>query len=552
MAEINDLTLDSLHDPENENNFAEQQTIAHQITRIQAATNTLANTLEWANLHIPTGKKYWNGTEYVESNGTTVINKESSLDALVYALSDVFKQPVESEDFKQVGDGYQIQLPVHTDPETNETIVTSVTLPTGYYQDVKITPVFEESEGNYENVINVLGLLTDTLSTQTYTYNSSDHDFDYVQNIKLTVKDAELKDTPILYKTGIRRSVESDGWISGNIDTPVPESKAYFITSNLNPNIADVVKNNYENTNNATDRVTNKDLYEWVYNSSTEFNPNHILNTPYISTNCNLTYINQSGLLNGASVPIDKQQQYAIRIEPGIIHAPRYILIPSFYSLTYINPLSTDIKPMKAEFILRGQAGFVNGNKVTGSMPDRSKQSESLQLPLSVTDGVLTITPPKGYYDGDKSYGTSGINYSSISDIQITALSEDPEDPEDPNETTRILTSAFNEEEMSSGYYSSGTRYIKVQQSTITPTVNYNPTSNDKVVTFSGQSGWIDKIKVSVNVIDAEITLSDQDLQRNDHIYTVGNKTQGSNDPNCFMKSVNIDLTGLYGTLASI
>jgi hypothetical protein len=158
-------------------------------------------------------------------------------------------------------------------------------------------------------------------------------------------------------------------------------------------------------------------------------------------------------------------------------------------------------------------------------MPDRSKESETLQLPLVVTDGVLTITPPKGYYDGLKSYGTSGINYSSISDIQINALTEDPENPEDPNETTKILTSAFNEEEMSSGYYSSGTRYIKVQQSTITPKVNYSPTSEVDVVTFSGQSGWIDKIEVSVNVIDAEITLSDQDLKNDNHLYPVSNKT---------------------------
>jgi hypothetical protein len=158
-------------------------------------------------------------------------------------------------------------------------------------------------------------------------------------------------------------------------------------------------------------------------------------------------------------------------------------------------------------------------------MPDRSKESETLQLPLSATDGGLTIKPPKGYYDGNTSYGTSGINYYSISDIQITALAEDPEDPENPNETTRILTSAFNEEEMSSGYYSRGTRYIKVQQSTITPTVNYSPTSKYDVVTFSGQSGWIDNIEVSVNVIDAEISLSDQDLYHTDHIYPVGNKT---------------------------
>ena len=536
MADLSTLTLDDLTRPVD----GQAQTIAHQITRIQAATNTLANTLEWANLCIPTGKKYWNGTEYAESDGTTLINEESSLDALVYALSAVFKQPIESEGFEPVGDGYQIQLPVHTNPETNETYVTSVTLPTGYYQGVKITPVFEESDGNYDNVINVLDELVDSVSTQTYNYNPSDYKFDYVKSIRLTVQNAELSDTFTLYKNNIRRYVTKDGWISGQINTSVPEATAHFITSAATLGISDVVKNGYAFTNGNNSLYTNKDQYEWVYDGSAEPNPRNPLNVLLEDSSCNLTHINQNSQLNSTVVPIDRQASYAIRIEPGIIHAPRYIYIPSFQALTLVSS-----NPISADKVLNGYTGFVNGGKIAGSMPDNSTKDD-LIISLNLTEDGFTIKPPKGYYDGEKSYGTSNIKYWSISDIQIAPASENKEDGK------ITLTSASSTETMLAGYYSGGSRQIDVQPAIIVPSVNYAAESNDEVVTFEVSEGWVSEINVSIAIDDASIVLSDQNLTRDDHIYTVVNKTENAEEPNFFMKSVEIDLTGLYGTLAAI
>lgn len=507
------------------------KTVAHQIERIQASTNTLYDTIH-TKLSIPTGSIYWdaNTESYITASSAVPVNETHGLDALVHAVTGAF-QPLDFDELTQDDNGaYQIELPVSNDKDGNP-IVKAISLPDGYYQGITIKPVFAEGEG-YDDAINVCAKyevtkLTD-FTNNTLSVNAKDIGYDFIEQIDVTVPYAHFnRMATIIGRGSFTIQTTSAGWIAeGTRGFSLPESRLYKYVNRIMP--SDITDEAYVKTSENDygsqpyDRITHDAL------------------------------VNYLGLV---PIPIELAS-YTLRIEPGLTHAPRYIRIPS---LSDVTPVRGSMKAIEASYVLEGYGGWINGKWIAGAMPNRSEGSNKLDYiavePRTDADGVtqLFITPKEGYYNGKTSYSVgNSIEVNTFEDIALEVQTSQP------SSIDVTLTGPYYKETITPGYYASETRYIKVKESTLQPNVNYDlnldPSKGDveSAVTFTGEDGWIRVADVTLDVNITEETVSLEPSELTGPAVIVSNKESENSPGDRFFKTVTFDLDPLYTVLASI
>lgn len=520
-------TLQNLN--RNDQNQNLNKTVAHQIERIQAATNTLYDTIQ-SKLSIPTGSIYWdaNTESYKTATSAIPVNDTHGLDALVHAVTGAF-QPLDFDGLTQDDKGaYRIELPVHTTADGDH-IMEAISLPDGYYQGITIKPVFAEGD-KYDEVLNVCAKyevtkLTD-FTNNTLSVNAKNIGYDFIEQIDVTVPYANInRGATIAGKEMISVQTIASGWIAQGTRTfSLPESKLYRYTGTNAP--TDVTDISYINT--AVSGYGNQ---------------------PYTRVNHNVL-VQQLALV---SLPIESAP-YTLRIDPGLTHAPRYMKIPA---LSEVTPVRSG-KAIEAKYVLEGYGGWITGKWITGAMPNRSDGPNKLNYiavePRTDADGAtqLWIKPQEGYYDGDTSYSVgNSINVRTFEDVDLEVQSSQPASID------VTLTGPYYKETIAPGYYASESRYIKVKGSTLQPKVNYDlkdPNTGEVVpaVTFEGEDGWIRVADVTLDVNITEETVPLEPSELTGPAVIVSNKESENSPGDRFFKTVVFDLDPLYTVLASI
>lgn len=508
------------------------KTVAHQIERIQASTNTLYDTIQ-NKLSIPRGSIYWDvDTEsYITASSAVPVNETHGLDALVHAITRAF-QPLNFGELNQDENGaYRIELPVHTTADGDH-IMEAISLPDGYYQGITIKPVFAEGD-KYDEVLNVcekyeVTKLTDFINN-TLSINAKAIGYDFIEQVDVTVPYATFNGKATITGKGlVTIQTTASGWIdAGNRAFTLPESKLYKYVGSSAPT-------------DVTDNLS------YVKTSGNDYGIQSYENVRHDALVNNLRLV---------SIPIEATS-YTLRIEPGLTHAPRYIRIPSLYDVT---PVQEGKAAIISKYVLEGYGGWIEGKWVSGSMPNRSEGPNKLASiavePRTDADGAtqLWIKPQEGYYNGTTSYPVgNSIDVNTFEDIALERQTSQP------SSTDVTLIGPYYKETITPGYYASETRYIKVKGSSLQPNVNYDlnldPSEGDieSAVTFTGDDGWINVADVTLDVNITEETVSLEPSELVGPAVIVSNKASATSPGDRFFKTVTFDLDPLYTVLASI
>ena len=243
-----------------------------------------------------------------------------------------------------------------------------------------------------------------------------------------------------------------------------------------------------------------------------------------------------TNLVSGSEIKPSAISDTVVTIGKGIYGSDRTITVKSVKSQTSGDALAADI--------LSGKTAWVNGEQVTGSMPNHGGESASSEkntaaVGIENIGGKLAITPELGYYN----------TYSNI----ITTVVYNPErvfgTGENGATVTETMTSKVYYETIPAGYYAEEIlRKIEVQNCQGNVNIDYtNHTATFKVE----QAGWIaNDVTVDISAGPARYALSEDDLNNNTLVITPV-KDQ-DNTITSYLTEVTVDNTVIFELLSAI
>jgi hypothetical protein len=269
-----------------------------------------------------------------------------------------------------------IEVPILLKKNGTTVVGTTKNLEAGYYAAATIKP-YITVEDDQDFVIDVQSKIV-TLSAQSLTI-TPDAGYNYMDSVTYTVKDGALSGTAVSYdNSGVTVKVSESGWLDAE-DTTKVTVKTSSMTSKVGSNSATTIS------------------------SGSDVKPHATLDT-------------------------------TLTITKGIYGSDRTLKVWSVKSQT--TPASGETGATAAD-ILASKVAWVNGAKVTGTMPNYGGVSGGVVATaasgLITTGAKLAITPATGYYN----------NYSSIT----TAIDIKTKDSLTFNTTTissPVLTNTMN------------------------------------------------------------------------------------------------------------
>lgn len=243
-----------------------------------------------------------------------------------------------------------------------------------------------------------------------------------------------------------------------------------------------------------------------------------------------------TNLVSGSEIKPSATSDTVVTIGKGIYGSDRTITVKSVKSQTSGDALAADI--------LSGKTAWVNGEQVTGSMPNHGGESASAEkntaaVGIENIGGKLAITPELGYYN----------TYSNI----ITTVVYNPErvfsTGENGATVTEVMTSKVYYETIPAGYYAEEIlRKIEVQNCQGDVNIDYaNHTATFKV----NQAGWIaNDVTVDISAGPASYALSEDDLNNNTLVITpVKDQDKAITS---YLTEVTVDNTVIFELLSAI
>lgn len=227
-----------------------------------------------------------------------------------------------------------------------------------------------------------------------------------------------------------------------------------------------------------------------------------------------------------------------ITITSGIAGSNRTLIIPSVSSQT--------TGDAKAEDILSGKTAWVNGVKVSGTMPNHGGESASAEKNTAAVGfeniaGKLAITPELGYYN----------TYSNIT----TNIVYNPErvfGTDDNSATvTETMTSKVYYETIPAGYYSEAIkRKIEVQSGAGEVKIDYD----NHTATFNvTKAGWIaNNVSVDISAGPAVYAQTEDDLAVASHAFVITPAKDTDGNQTSYLTQVTVDNTLIFELLAAI
>jgi hypothetical protein len=336
-------------------------------------------------------------------------------------------------------------------------------------------------EDKEDLVLNIQTIANQSLATQTGTIRPS-AGFNYIDSLTYTIVDGAISGANVGYdNTGVTVKVETSGWLDAG-DT----KKVAVTTSEMSSKVG----------NNAA-----------------------------------------TTLSTGANIVPSPLADTTLTITKGIYGSDRTLVVKSVSSQTQGDATAPDI--------LSGKIAWVNGTKVTGSMPNyggtASEEKYTAAASFSNHGGKLAIQPALGYYN-DYSTITTGIVYNPTRTFNTTNNSATDED---------LMNAQIYYETIPSGYYASEIkRKVKARDAVASVNIDYN---THKATFKVGTSGWIaNDITVDINVGAAVYKQSAADLDLASHQFTVTPAMDQDGTKHNYLTQVTIDNTVIFNMLSAI
>lgn len=245
----------------------------------------------------------------------------------------------------------------------------------------------------------------------------------------------------------------------------------------------------------------------------------------------------QTTIDSGATIVPSPLADTVITVTGGIYGGNRTLTVKSVASQTNANAVAADI--------LDGKTAWVNGQLVTGSMPNYGGTStgdvNTPMVSLSNIGGNLAIQPELGYYN-DYSNITTGIKYNPPRSFDTKSITVDGTDE---------MSAQTYYETIPAGYYHTAiTRKVTVQNAAGSMSIDYSAHKAKLTIT---RSGWIDQgdvVDVAISAGAAEFKLTDADLNSNAVVLEPSRDTDGS--VTTYLTKVTVDNTVIYNKLSAI
>lgn len=245
----------------------------------------------------------------------------------------------------------------------------------------------------------------------------------------------------------------------------------------------------------------------------------------------------QTTINSGATIIPNPLADTVLTVTGGIYGGNRTLTVKSVASQTNASAVAADI--------LKGKTAWVNGQLVTGSMPNYGGTStgdvNTPMVSLSNIGGNLAIQPELGYYNNYSNI-TTGIKYNPPRSFDTKSITVDGTDE---------MAAQTYYETIPAGYYHTAiTRKITVQNAVGSMSIDYSAHKAKLTIT---RSGWIDQgdvVDVAISAGSAEFKLTDADLNANAVVLEPSRDTDGS--VTTYLTKVTVDNTVIYNKLSAI
>lgn len=387
-----------------------------------------------------------------------------------------------------VSQNKEIKVPMKVVTDGTTTTAEGVTLDTGFYAGATIIPYITVQTVD-DVVLNIQAIAGRKLTTQTGTITPSSG-YNYISSLGYTIQDGAISGTAVSYdNSGVTVKVSTSGWLDAE------DTKKVTVT-----------------TSSMTSKVGS--------NSATTIS-------------------------SGATVTPHATSDTTLTITSGIYGSNRTLTVKSVKSQT--TPASGESGATAAD-ILASKVAWVNGAKVTGTMPNYGGVSDGVVATAAaglITSGTkLAIKPALGYYNNYSSITTTiDIRTKDSLTFNTTSISSPV--------LTNTMTAQTYYETIPAGYYASQvTRKVSVRSAAVTTSVDY---TNHKAVLTVGTSGWISGTKeIPISAGPAVYKQATADLQSTTHKFTVTPAKDQDGTQTSYLTQVTIDNTEIFNLLSSI
>lgn len=240
---------------------------------------------------------------------------------------------------------------------------------------------------------------------------------------------------------------------------------------------------------------------------------------------------------SGATINPNATSDTTITINKGIYGSNRTLTVKSVASQTAADATAPDI--------LNGKTAWVNGIKITGTMPNYGGTSDEEKYTaagsFSNNGGKLAIQPALGYYN-DYSTITTNIVYNPTRVFNTTSIT---------TSATDTMSAKTYYETIPAGYYHTAiTRKITVRDYKGSVKIDY---TNHKATFDVTQTGWISNdVSVDISAGPAVYRQTEADLTASSHSFVITPAKDVDGTQTSYLTQVTVDNTVIFDLLAAI